>query len=41
MQQMMITTEIIPKDQILKKLEEHRICINRYAEEWIFKAQGE
>ena len=31
---MMITTELIPKGQILKRLEEHSICINRYAEEF-------
>ena len=34
MRQMTITTGIISKDQILNKLEEHNICINRYAEEF-------
>lgn len=36
MRQITITTEIIPKDQILNKLEEHGICINRYAKEFFF-----
>lgn len=32
MRQIVITAVPVPKDQIFNKLEEHHICINRYAE---------
>lgn len=35
MRQMMIKTETVSKNEVLNMLQEHSICINRYAEEYL------